>query len=117
MRALLPRVRAALSHAGEVDKAMAGDRTLGLRWRLVRSLFELLYRNRLLYWLASTIPFAGQWRTWQRLGLPRLRGEDVVEGGCGTRTPLAAMAAARYTRTAVGWRPAMLRAPPGRLRR
>ena len=42
---------------------MAGDRTIGLRWRLVRSLFELLYRNRLLYWLASTIPFAGQWRT------------------------------------------------------
>ncbi len=105
------------TRAGEVDKAMAGDRTIGLRWRLVRSLFELLYRNRLLYWLASTIPFAGQWRTWQRLVLPRLRGKDVLEVGCGTGTLLADMAAAGYTCTAVDRSPAMLRATRARLRR
>ncbi|HST88150.1 MAG TPA: hypothetical protein VLJ14_07210, partial [Ktedonobacterales bacterium] len=49
-----------------------------LRWRIVRPLFELLYHNRALYWLASTIPFAGQWRTWQRLTLLRLAGRDVL---------------------------------------
>ena len=37
------------------------------RASVLRALFGVLYRNRTLYWLASTIPFAGQWRRWQRL--------------------------------------------------
>ncbi len=40
-------------------------------------LFGLLYRSRYLYWFASTIPFAGQWRVWQRLVIPRILGRDV----------------------------------------
>ena len=51
--------------------------------RLRRGLFELLYKNRLLYWFASTIPFAGQWRVWQRLVLPRLRRTTVMFIGLG----------------------------------
>ncbi len=39
------------------------------RASVLRALFGVLYRNRTLYWLASTIPFAGQWRRWQRLVL------------------------------------------------
>lgn len=37
-------------------RAMARD---DVRARVVTFLFELLYRNRILYWLASTLPFAG----------------------------------------------------------
>jgi SAM-dependent methyltransferase len=88
-----------------------------LRWRVVRALFELLYRNRVLYWLASTIPFAGHWRTWQRLVLPRLRGRDVLEVGCGTGTLLADMTAAGYTCAAVDRSPQMVAATRSRLRR
>jgi SAM-dependent methyltransferase len=88
-----------------------------LRWRVVRPLFELLYRNRALYWLASTIPFAGQWRTWQRLALPRLAGRDVLEVGCGIGTLLADMARAGYRCQAIDRSPQMAAAARDRLRR
>jgi len=88
-----------------------------LRWRVVRPLFELLYRNRALYWLASTIPFAGQWRTWQRLVLPRLVGRDVLEVGCGLGTLLADMARAGYRCQAIDRSPQMAAATRDRLRR
>lgn len=89
-----------------------------LRWRVVCALFELLYRNRLLYWLASTIPFAGQWRRWQRLVLPRLAGvRDVLEVGCGIGTLLADLAAAGFTCSAVDASPQMVAATRARLRR
>ena len=59
--------------------ATKGAKRARLHWRIVRMLFELLYRNRTLYWLASTIPFAGQWRRWQRLVLPRwMDGLDTL---------------------------------------
>lgn len=88
-----------------------------LRWRIVRPLFELLYRNRALYWLASTIPFAGQWRAWQRLALPRLAGHDVLEVGCGLGTLLADMARAGYRCQAIDRSPQMAAAARDRLRR
>ena len=44
--------------------------------RLRKALFETLYRNKYLYRFASTVPFAGQWRAWQRQVMPRLRGHD-----------------------------------------
>ncbi len=53
--------------------------------------FETLYKNRYLYRFASTVPFAGQWRVWQRLALTRLRGVDVLELGCGLGDLLADM--------------------------
>ena len=92
-------------------------RTDSLRWRLVRPLFELLYTNRVLYWLASTIPFAGRWRTWQRLVLPRLHGRDVLEVGCGPGTLLVDMLAAGYACAAVERSPQMAAAAGARLRR
>ena len=55
--------------------------------RLRKALFETLYRNKYLYRFASTVPFAGQWRAWQRQALPRLRGHDVLELGCGLGLP------------------------------
>lgn len=58
--------------------------------------FDILYHHPSLYWLASTIPFAGQWRVWQRLVLPRLVGLDVLEVGCGPGWLLADMVAAGY---------------------
>jgi SAM-dependent methyltransferase len=88
-----------------------------LRWRIVGPLFELLYRNRTLYWLASTLPFAGQWRTWQRLVIPHLAGRDVLEVGCGIGTLLADMAAAGYTCAAIDRSPQMVAATRDRLRR
>ena len=66
---------------------MAGNprtRRASLRERALASAFEALYHNRTLYWLASTLPFAGQWRVWQRRAMPRLVGFDVLEVGCGT---------------------------------
>ncbi len=96
---------------------MASRRGTSLRWHLVRPLFELLYRNRALYWLASTVPFAGQWRVWQRLAIPRLRGHDVLEVGCGTGTLLADMAAAGYHCRAVDRSSEMVAATRARLRR
>jgi SAM-dependent methyltransferase len=89
-----------------------------LRWRVARALFELLYRNRLLYWLASTIPFAGQWRRWQRLVLPHLASaRDVLEVGCGIGTLLADLTAAGYTCSAVDASPQMVAATRMRLQR
>jgi SAM-dependent methyltransferase len=88
-----------------------------LRARVLRFLFGLLYKNRALYWLASTIPFAGQWRRWQRLVLPRLHGRDVLEVGCGIGTLLADMASAGYSCVAVDRSPQMVAATRDRLRR
>jgi SAM-dependent methyltransferase len=96
---------------------MTASRPVPLRDRALRFLFGLLYKNRLLYWLASTIPFAGQWRRWQRLALPRLRGRDVLEVGCGIGTLVADMAAAGYSCTAVDRSPQMVAATRARLRR
>lgn len=69
--------------------------------RLRQLLFETLYRNKHLYRFASTVPFAGQWRPWQRLILPRLRGHDVLELGCGLGDLLADMLADGYACHAV----------------
>jgi SAM-dependent methyltransferase len=80
------------------------------RARLTLGAFDLLYRNVALYWLASTIPFAGQWRTWQRLALTRLTGRDVLELGCGPGWLLADMIAAGYHCHAIDASPQMVRA-------
>jgi ubiquinone/menaquinone biosynthesis C-methylase UbiE len=77
----------------------------------------MLYRNRTLYWLASTIPFAGQWRVWQRLVLPRLRGRDVLELGCGIGTLLADMAESGYVCTGIDRSSQMVEAARRELRR
>lgn len=87
------------------------------RMRIVRFLFELLYRNRTLYWLASTLPFAGQWRVWQRLALTRLRGEDVLEVGCGIGGLLADMLERGYRCQAIDRSPQMVAATRRELRR
>lgn len=78
--------------------------------RLALGTFDLLYRVPALYWVASTIPFAGQWRRWQRLVLPRIRGHDVLEVGCGPGWLLADMIAAGYACHAVEASPQMVRA-------
>lgn len=78
--------------------------------RLRKLLFETLYKNRYLYRFASTVPFAGQWRTWQRLVLPRIRGLDVLELGCGLGDLLADMLKAGYRCHAVEQSPAMVAA-------
>ncbi len=83
---------------------------MSVQARLRRGLFELLYKNRVLYWFASTIPFAGQWRVWQRLALPRLRGEDVLEVGCGIGDLLVDMAQAGYRCQAIDRSPQMVAA-------
>ena len=87
------------------------------RVRLALGAFAMLYRNATLYWLASTIPFAGQWRVWQRLVLPRLRGHDVLEVGCGTGWLLGDMLAAGYACQAIDASPQMVRASMRTLRR
>ena len=85
---------------------------------LVRKwLFETLYKNRYLYRFASTVPFAGQWRVWQRLVLPRLRGHDVLELGCGLGDLLADMIAAGYACRAVEHSPQMVAAARDTLHR
>lgn len=81
-----------------------------LRTRIVLAAFDGLYRSPPLYWLASTVPFAGQWRTWQRLALPYLQGCDVLELGCGPGWLLAEMAAAGFQCRAIDASPAMVRA-------
>jgi SAM-dependent methyltransferase len=91
-------------------EAPYGGRRMSVQARLRRGLFELLYKNRVLYWFASTIPFAGQWRVWQRLALPRLRGEDVLEVGCGIGDLLIDMAQAGYRCQAIDRSPQMVAA-------
>src|SRR5262249_38698087 len=78
--------------------------------RLRKWLFETLYKNRYLYRFASTVPFAGQWRVWQRLVLPRLHGHDVLELGCGLGDLLADMLAEGYNCRAVEHSPQMVSA-------
>lgn len=93
------------------------ERRDGARWRVVRWLFELLYRNRSLYWLASTIPFAGQWRVWQRLALARLTGPDTLEVGCGIGTLLGDTLERGYHARAIDRSPQMVAATRRELRR
>ena len=64
--------------------------------RLRKLLFETLYKNKYLYRFASSVPFAGQWRVWQRLVLSRLHGHDVLELGCGLGDLLVDMSEAGY---------------------
>jgi SAM-dependent methyltransferase len=73
-------------------------------------LFETLYKNRYLYRFASTVPFAGQWRVWQRLVLPHIHGHDVLELGCGLGDLLADMLEAGYACRAVEHSPQMVAA-------
>lgn len=77
---------------------------------LRKALFETLYRNKYLYRFASTVPFAGQWRAWQRQVLPHLRGHDVLELGCGLGDLLADMLNAGYSCRAIEHSPQMLKA-------
>lgn len=63
-------------------------------WR--QQLFQVLYSNRYLYWFASTVPFVGQWRTWQRLVLSRMQGNSALEIGCGLGDLLADAIEAGY---------------------
>jgi SAM-dependent methyltransferase len=90
---------------------------MSARATVLGALFELLYRNRLLYWLASTVPFAGQWRVWQRRVLPRIVGRHVLEVGCGIGTLLGDLVAAGYVCRAVDASPQMVRAAQAELRR
>jgi SAM-dependent methyltransferase len=73
-------------------------------------IFETLYKNRYLYRFASTVPFAGQWRVWQRLVLPRIYGHNVLELGCGLGDLLADIIEAGYACRAVEHSPAMVEA-------
>lgn len=98
--------------AGETNSAVEGA-----RWRTMRALFELLYRNQALYWLASTLPFAGQWRVWQRLVLPRLIGTHVLDVGCGIGTLLVDMSEAGYICSGLDRSPQMVATTRSRLRR
>lgn len=89
--------------------------------RLRKLLFETLYKNKYLYRFASTVPFAGQWRVWQRLVLKRIHGHDVLELGCGLGDLLADMTLAGYNCQAIeqslpmveAARQTMLRRAPG----
>jgi len=78
--------------------------------RFRKWLFETLNHNRYLYRFASTVPFAGQWRAWQRLVLPRITGHDVLELGCGLGDLLADMAEAGHACHAVEQSPEMVAA-------
>ncbi|GCE26971.1 hypothetical protein KDA_24550 [Dictyobacter alpinus] len=80
-------------------------------------LFETLYKNRYLYRFASTVPFAGQWRVWQGLVLPRIHGQDILELGCGLGDLLADMLEAGYMCRAVEHSPQMVEAARATLRR
>ncbi len=80
-------------------------------------LFETLYKNRYLYRFASTVPFAGQWRGWQRQVLPRIHGKEVLELGCGLGDLLADMLEAGYTCQAIEHSPEMVAAARATLKR
>ncbi|GAC1429759.1 MAG: hypothetical protein NVSMB54_22190 [Ktedonobacteraceae bacterium] len=80
-------------------------------------LFETLYKNRYLYRFASTVPFAGQWRVWQRLVLPRITGIDVLEVGCGLGDLFVDMLNAGYNCRAVEHSPQMVAASRDTLRK
>jgi len=84
---------------------------------LRRWLFEALYKNAYLYRFASTVPFAGQWRVWQRLVLSRLHGHDVLELGCGLGDLLADMIETGYACRAIEYSPQMVKAARATLRR
>jgi ubiquinone/menaquinone biosynthesis C-methylase UbiE len=85
--------------------------------RLRKFLFETLYKHKYLYRFASSVPFAGQWRVWQRLVLPRLHGIDVLELGCGLGDLLADMSEAGYLCHAVEQSPQMVKAARENLQR
>jgi len=85
--------------------------------RLRKFLFETLYKNKYLYRFASSVPFAGQWRIWQRLVLARLHGHDVLELGCGLGDLLADMSEAGYLCHAVEHSPQMVKATRETLQR
>jgi ubiquinone/menaquinone biosynthesis C-methylase UbiE len=85
--------------------------------RLRKFLFETLYKNKYLYRFASSVPFAGQWRAWQRLVLSRLHGHDVLELGCGLGDLLADMSEAGYHCHAVEYSPQMVKASRETLQR
>ena len=80
-------------------------------------LFETLYKNRYLYRFASTVPFAGQWRVWQRLVLSRITGTDVLELGCGLGDLFVDMLKAGYNCRAVEQSPQMVAAARDTLRK
>src|SRR5947208_12111392 len=84
---------------------------------LRKFLFETLYKNKYLYRFASSVPFAGQWRVWQRLVLSRLHGHDVLELGCGLGNLLVDMSEAGYLCHAVEHSPQMVKAARETLQR
>ncbi|GCE05317.1 class I SAM-dependent methyltransferase [Dictyobacter aurantiacus] len=84
---------------------------------LRKLLFETLYKNRYLYRFASTVPFAGQWRTWQKLVLSRIHGRDILELGCGLGDLLADLLEAGYMCRAVEHSPEMVAAARATLQR
>ncbi|GHO43791.1 class I SAM-dependent methyltransferase [Ktedonospora formicarum] len=88
-----------------------------MRAPLQKALFETLYRNRYLYRFASTVPFAGQWRIWQRLIISRIQGHDVLELGCGLGDLLADMLEVGYACHAVEHSPEMVAAARDTLRK
>jgi ubiquinone/menaquinone biosynthesis C-methylase UbiE len=80
-------------------------------------LFETLYKNRYLYRFASTVPFAGQWRIWQRLIIPRIYGKEVLELGCGLGDLQADMLEAGYICHAIEHSPEMVSAARATLKK
>ncbi len=100
----------------EAETSGTGQPKAPWRSRLLGAAFGLLYRSRTLYWLASTLPFAGQWHVWQRRALPRVVGQDVLDVGCGPGTLLADLVAAGYRCRAVDASPQMVEAARAELR-
>jgi SAM-dependent methyltransferase len=95
----------------------AGSPQSSWRARVLGAAFGLLYQSRVLYWLASTLPFAGQWHVWQRRVLPRIVGHDVLDIGCGPGALLVDLVAAGYRCRAVDASPRMVAAARATLRR